>query len=128
MQPEIIIFDEPVAGLDPMGRASVVKMIDDYSKKYNATVLIISHNMEDMALIADKLLVMNKGELALFDTTENVFRQHEYLKSIGLNVPMVTQIMLLLKEKGIDIPDNIFTVNQAVDYLLNYKNGGSQNA
>ena len=120
MQPEIIIFDEPVAGLDPMGRASVVKMIDDYSKKYNATVLIISHNMEDMALIADKLLVMNKGELALFDTTENVFRQHEYLKSIGLNVPMVTQIMLSLRKKGVNIPDDIFTVEKAVDYLMSF--------
>ena len=128
MQPEIIIFDEPVAGLDPFGRASVVKMIDDYSKKYNATVLIISHNMEDMALIADKLLVMNKGELALFDTTENVFRQHEYLKSIGLNVPMVTQIMLSLREKGINIPDDIFTVEKAVDYLMTFVKGGNHNA
>lgn len=128
MQPEIIIFDEPVAGLDPMGRASVVKMIDDYSKKYNATVLIISHNMEDMALIADKLLVMNKGELALFDTTENVFRQHEFLKSIGLNVPMVTQIMLSLREKGINIPDDIFTVEKAVDYLMTFVKGGNHNA
>ena len=128
MQPEIIIFDEPVAGLDPIGRASVVKMIDDYSKKYNATVLIISHNMEDMALIADKLLVMNKGELALFDTTENVFRQHEYLKSIGLNVPMVTQIMLSLREKGINIPDDIFTVEKAVDYLMTFVKGGNHNA
>ena len=128
MQPEIIIFDEPVAGLDPMGRASVVKMIDDYSKKYNATVLIISHNMEDMALIADKLLVMNKGELALFDTTENVFRQHEYLKSIGLNVPMVTQIMLSLREKGVNIPDDIFTVEKAVDYLMTFVKGGNHSA
>ena len=128
MQPEIIIFDEPVAGLDPMGRASVVKMIDDYSKKYNATVPIISHNMEDMALIADKLLVMNKGELALFDTTENVFRQHEYLKSIGLNVPMVTQIMLSLRKKGVNIPDDIFTVEKAVDYLMTFVKGGNHNA
>lgn len=128
MQPEIIIFDEPVAGLDPMGRARVVKMIYDYSKKYDATVLIISHNMEDMAIIADKLLVMNRGELALFDTTENVFRQHEFLKSIGLNVPMVTQVMIALKEKGINIPDNIFTVDKAVDYLLSLTKGGNHSA
>lgn len=128
MQPEIIIFDEPVAGLDPIGRSRVIKMIDDYSKKYNATVLIISHNMEDMALIADKLLVMNKGELALFDTTENVFRQCDFLKSIGLSVPMVTQIMLALKDKGLEIPNNIFTVDSAVDYLLNFTKGGNHNA
>ncbi len=128
MQPEIIVFDEPVAGLDPKGRADVVKMIGDYRDKYDATVLIISHNMEDMALIADKLLVMNKGELALFDTTNNVFRQHDFLKSIGLNVPMVTQIMLALKEKGVNIPDDIFTVDRAVDYLLTLLKGGNQNA
>ena len=99
MQPEIIVFDEPVAGLDPRGRADVIKMISDYRNKYNATVLIISHNMEDMALIADKLIVMNKGEMVLFDKTESVFKEYGLLKSIGLNVPMVTQVMLSLKEK-----------------------------
>ena len=103
-------------------------MISDYSKKYNATVLIISHNMEDMAQIADKLIVMNKGELALFDTTENVFNQHEFLQSIGLNVPMVTQVMLKLKEMGVKIPVNILTVNQAVEYLLSLLKGGNINA
>lgn len=128
MQPEIIVFDEPVAGLDPKGRNDVVKMISDYRDKYNATVLIISHNMEDMALIADKLIVMNRGELALFDTTENVFKQHELLKNIGLSVPMVTQIFLLLKEMGMDIPDNIFTIDSAVDYLLSAYKGGNNNA
>ena len=128
MQPEIIVFDEPVAGLDPRGRADVIKMIYDYSNKYGATVLIISHNMEDMALIADKLIVMNKGELVLFDTTENVFKQHEFLKDIGLNVPMVTQVMLALKEKGLSVPDDIFTVDRAVDYLLTLSKGGNHNA
>ncbi len=128
MQPEIIVFDEPVAGLDPKGRNDVIKMISDYRQKYNATVLIISHNMEDMAVLADKLIVMNKGELVLFDTTENVFKQHSFLKSIGLNVPIVTQVMLSLKEKGIDVPDNIFTVKKAVDYLLSVKKEADINA
>ena len=128
MKPEIIIFDEPVAGLDPKGRNDVINMISNYSKKYGSTVLIISHNMEDMALIADKLIVMNKGELALFDKTENVFKQHEFLKSIGLNVPIVTQVMLVLKEMGIDLPDNIFTVDKAVEYLLNISKGGNNHA
>ena len=128
MKPEIIIFDEPVAGLDPRGRFDVIKMISDYRKKYNATVLIISHNMEDMALIADKLIVMNKGELVLFDTTENVFRQYDLLKNIGLNVPMVTQIILKLKEMGIEIPTDIFTVDKAVECILNLSKGGNINA
>ena len=128
MKPEIIIFDEPVAGLDPRGRADVIKMISEYRNKYNATVIIISHNMEDMSIIANKLIVMNKGEMALFDDTEKVFSQYDFLKSIGLNVPMVTQIMMLLKEKGIDIPGNIFTVDKAVDYLLNLAKGGNRDA
>ena len=128
MQPEIIIFDEPVAGLDPRGRADVIKMIADYRNKYDATVIIISHNMEDMALIADKLIVMNKGEMVLFDKTENVFKQYDFLKNIGLNVPMVTQIMLKLKSMGMDIPDDIFTVEKAVDFLLNAQKGGNANA
>ncbi len=128
MQPEIIIFDEPIAGLDPRGRADVVKMIADYRNKYNATVLIISHNMEDMAMLADRLIVMNKGEMILFDKTENVFKQHQLLTDIGLNVPMVTQIMLQLKEMGMEIPDNIFTVQSAVDYLLSITKGGGENA
>ncbi len=126
MQPEVIIFDEPVAGLDPKGRNDIINLISGYSHKYNATTLIISHNMEDMALISDKLIVMNKGELALFDTTDNVFRKHDFLQSIGLNVPMVTQVMLKLKEMGIKIPDDIFTVEKAVDYLLTL--GGNHNA
>ena len=121
------MFDEPVAGLDPKGRADVIKMITDYRNRYNATVLIISHNMEDMALIADKLIVMNKGEMALFDTTDNVFKQHDLLKSMGLNVPIVTQVMFLLKEKGINVPNDIFTVDRAVQYLLDLK-GGNKNA
>lgn len=128
IKPEIIIFDEPVAGLDPKGRADVIKMIYDYSKQYNATVLIISHNMEDMALITDKLIVMNKGELVLFDKTYNVFKRYDFLKSIGLNVPMVTQVMLILKKKGLNIPDDIFTVDSAVDYLLSKVKGGNHNA
>lgn len=128
MKPEIIVFDEPVAGLDPKGRADVVRMIGDYRDKYNATVLIISHNMEDMALIADKLIVMNKGEMVLFDKTENVFKQYDFLKSIGLNVPIVTQVMLSLKNKGINVPDDIFTVDRAVDYLLTLTKGGNRNA
>ena len=103
-------------------------MIADYRNKYDATVIIISHNMEDMALIADKLIVMNKGEMVLFDKTENVFKQHEFLKSIGLNVPMVTQIMLVLKQMGMDIPDDIFTVDKAVEFLLRLAKGGNTNA
>ena len=128
MRPELIVFDEPVAGLDPKGRRDIVKIIADYRKAYNATVLIVSHNMEDMAILTDKLLVMNTGELALYDTTENVFRQREQLREIGLNVPIVTRVLDKIGEKGFKMPDDIFTVDRAVEYLLSLKKGGADNA
>lgn len=127
MRPQVIIFDEPIAGLDPKGRFDVIKMIENYSKAYNATVIIISHNMEDMAVLADKLLVMNNGCLAMFGKTEEVFSKGEELRSMGLNVPMVTRVLAELKKKGLDIPDNIFTVKAAVDCLCSIRKDGGVN-
>ncbi len=124
MNPKVIIFDEPIAGLDPIGRKSVIKMIEDYRKRYNATVIIISHNMEDMAQLADKLLVMNKGKLIKFDTVANVFGDDQTLKSIGLNVPIVTKVFSNLKEKGFPVSKKIFTIEDAVSYLLELKERG----
>lgn len=121
MKPEVIIFDEPVAGLDPKGREDVIKMIYDYRNAYDATVLIVSHNMEDMALIADKLLVLAKGELLAFDKTENIFKNKEILNKAGLNPPIVTRVMDILRQKGIDVPDDVFTVAKAVDFLSKRK-------
>ena len=128
MQPQIIIFDEPIAGLDPKGRNEVIKMIADYRKAYNATVIIISHNMEDMALLADKLLVLNKGKVEMFDTVKNVFSNYERLKKIGLSVPIVTEIMRSIKQKHPQIRDDIYTVDEAVNYLKNLGKGGGANA
>ncbi len=124
MRPRVIVFDEPVAGLDPKGRTDVVKMISDYRDAYDATVIVISHNMEDMALIADKLLVMNKGKCAMFDKTERVFARADELKEMGLSVPMVTQVFYALKKMGAEVPDDILTVQAAVEYLT----GGGANA
>jgi energy-coupling factor transport system ATP-binding protein len=128
MNPKIVVFDEPIAGLDPIGRKNVIKMIEQYRNANNATVLIISHNMEDMAQIADKLLVMSKGNLVKFDTTSNVFSDYESLKEIGLNVPTVTNVFNILKSKGLPIKYPILTINDAVKCLLELKNGGSTNA
>ena len=128
MQPQIIIFDEPIAGLDPKGRNEVIKMIADYRKAYNATVIIISHNMEDMALLADKLLVLNKGKVEMFDRVKNVFSNYEKLKEIGLSVPIVTEIMRNIKRKYPQIRDDIYTVDEAVKYLKNLSKGGDANA
>lgn len=117
MRPKVLILDEPIAGLDPKGRRQIVEMVRQYRKNYNATVLIISHNMEDMALLADKLLVLNGGKLWAFDTVYNVFSRGVQLKEIGLNVPMVTNVLLALKEKNPDIRTDIFTLDEAVEYL-----------
>ncbi len=127
MQPKVIIFDEPIAGLDPKGRKEILQIINNYRKAYNATVIVISHNMEDMAMFADKLLVMNKGKLVAFDTTENIFSNAKMLKSIGLNVPIVTEIFEILKKKGLTVDKNILTVNDAVSFLSTCKKGGKAN-
>ena len=127
MNPKIIVFDEPTAGLDPKGREEIIEVIYNYRKATGATVIIISHSMEDMAQITDKLLVMSKGSLVMFDKTENVFKNGEKLRKIGLNVPIVTRVFDVLKEKGFEIPDDVFTVERAVEVLKQIK-AGDRNA
>ncbi|MBE6797957.1 MAG: energy-coupling factor transporter ATPase [Ruminococcaceae bacterium] len=124
MNPEIIVFDEPTAGLDPSGRQMVIDIIKNYRDTYNAAVIIVSHSMEDMAVLADKILVMNSGKVAMFDTPQNVFSRNEELKQIGLSVPAVTKVCEILREKGIDLPKSIITVSDAVQHLLKLKQGG----
>lgn len=123
MQPEVIVFDEPTAGLDPKGRNQIIDIIKDYRDRFNATVVIISHSMEDMALLADKLLVMNKGEKYMFGTPKEIFANREKLLNCGLDVPMVTSVILLLREKGIDLPIDIITVEEAAKAILKLKRG-----
>lgn len=127
MRPQIIIFDEPIAGLDPKGRQDVMQIISNYRKATGATVIIISHSMEDMAMFTDKLLVMAGGRLVMFDKTENVFKNGDVLREIGLNVPIVTRVFYELKNKGIDLPLDVFTVDKAVEVLKNIK-AGDRNA
>jgi len=127
MRPKIIVFDEPTAGLDPKGRQDIIKIINDYRTAFNATVIIISHSMEDMAVMADKLLVLSKGEVVMFDDTEKVFAQGDRLRSIGLNVPIVTRVFDALRQRGIDLPQDVFTVSRAVEVLKQIK-AGDRNA
>lgn len=128
MRPEILVLDEPTAGLDPAGRELLISRIIEYRDTTNATVFIVSHSMEDIARISDKVLVMNRGELAMFDKTEKVFSNSETLENIGLNVPQVTKIMSKLKENGININGDVLTVDGAVNAILALKNGGAINA
>lgn len=127
MRPEIIVFDEPTAGLDPAGRESVIEIINNYRAATGATVIVISHSMEDMALIADKIIVMNNGKLFMFDTVENVFSNGDELRKIGLNVPIVTRVFDELRGRGIPLPENVFTVKRAVEEITALK-AGERNA
>ena len=117
MQPELLVFDEPTAGLDPQGRQAIFKAIKDYRKDNAASVIVVSHSMEDMALLCDKILVLNEGEVFAFGKTEEIFSKAEELKKIGLNVPMISSVFAELRSKyGIE-SENIITVASAHAFL-----------
>ncbi|MBQ8795925.1 MAG: energy-coupling factor transporter ATPase [Clostridia bacterium] len=113
MEPEVLILDEPTAGLDPVGKDVLLSQIEAYHKESGNTVLLVSHNMEDIARISDRVLVMNDSHLIMLDTPENVFSRVEELKSIGLRIPEITEITIKLKEAGVPLRDGILTVEQA---------------
>ena len=117
MQPEILILDEPTAGLDPMGREILLSQIVRYHKEMGNTVLLVSHSMEDIARVADRVIVMNNSKLMMFDTTKEVFARGDELENYGLKVPQITRIMQSLKQRGYDIPDGILTVDEALETL-----------
>ena len=117
MEPEVLILDEPTAGLDPMGREILLSQIVNYHKEKGNTVLLVSHSMEDIARVADRILVMNHSKLAMLDTTKAIFARGDELETMGLKVPQITKIMQALKAKGIDVPDGVLTVDEALGVL-----------
>ncbi len=119
MDPDVLVLDEPTAGLDPKGRDLLLSQIMNYHRKRKNTIFIVSHSMEDIARIADRIIVMNKGRMEMLDTPERIFSQASKLESMGLRVPQVTKIMLTLKEKGYDLPDSVLTVEQAFIEVVN---------
>ncbi len=124
MEPEVLILDEPTAGLDPMGRAEILGNIEAYRKSRNATVMMVSHSMEDVARLTDRLLVMNGSHLVMDGTPAEVFVHAQELLDMGLNIPQVTQVFLHLKQMGLDVP-NVYTIDQAVDVLKRLKGGAA---
>lgn len=122
MDPEVLILDEPTAGLDPKGRDILLSQISAYHKSRNNTVLLVSHSMEDITRISDKILVMNKGNLFAYDEMKKIFQMGDKLEEIGLQIPQITKIMIELKKKGLDVPTDIFTVEQAMTEILNIRN------
>ena len=122
----MLILDEPTAGLDPSGRAEILANIETYRKAKNATILMVSHSMEDVARLTDRLLVMSGSKLAMDGTPDEVFVHAQELVEMGLAIPQVTQVFMKLREKGLDVP-NVYTIEQGVEALKKLK-GGAPNA
>ena len=126
MEPEVLILDEPTAGLDPVGRSEILGNIEAYRRARNATIMMVSHSMEDVARLTDRLLVMNGSRLAMDGTPAEVFTHAEELVSMGLNIPQVTQVFLHLQKLGLDVA-NVYTIEQAVSEIKRLR-GGAGNA
>ena len=118
MRPELLILDEPAAGLDPRGRDAIFNNIVEYQKKSGSTVLIVSHSMEDMARYCDRLIVMSGAKILLEGECREIFTRADELSAVGLDVPQITRLMLALKEKGIELDTSVFTVEEALEEIL----------
>lgn len=118
MEPQILILDEPTAGLDPKGRDDILEQIKVLHDEYKMTIILVSHSMEDVGKLAERIIVMNNGEVALEGTPSEVFKEVETLERIGLAVPQVTYLMRALREKGFDVSDEIYTISQGKEELL----------
>ncbi len=118
MNPEVLVLDEPTAGLDPMGREVLLSQIMRYHRERQNTVLLVTHSMEDIARVADRIVVMHKGDLVMFEPTRRVFSQGERLTQWGLSVPQITAIMQELRRRGLDVPEGVLTVDEAFRALL----------
>ena len=123
MRPKVLILDEPTAGLDPAGRESSLENIRQYHRSTGATVLLVSHSMDDIARIADRLIVFSDGRVVLSGTPAEVFEHAGELKSMGLTVPTATEIALALRQRGVDITESVYTVKYLQKLLLTGKEG-----
>ena len=120
MEPEVLILDEPTAGLDPKGREVILSLVKNYQTQTGCTVILVSHSMEDIARVADKVIVMNKGRVEMYGDVKTVYADCDRLSAIGLNVPQVTKVFSLLKEKGLEFSDDVYTVGQGFNVLSEY--------
>ena len=123
MQPEILILDEPTAGLDPQGKDDILDLIEKLHRERKITVIVVSHSMEDMGKYAERLIVMDSGCVAYDGTPEEVFSHYKELEKIGILAPQVTYVVEGLAKKGIRLPHNAINVKQAADAILAYRKG-----
>ena len=124
MEPEVLILDEPTAGLDPAGREEILQNIETYRKTKNATILMVSHSMSDVARLTDRLIVMNRSSVAMDGTPTQVFAHAEELVEMGLDIPELTRVFLRLRKMGLDVP-MVYTMEQAVAALTALKGGNA---
>lgn len=126
MKPSILVLDEPTAGLDPMGREQILARIKSFHEQTGGTVILVSHSMEDIARFAHRVLVMNGSKIEMFGTVDEVFSHSDRLIEIGLEVPDITRIFMKLKERGLEVPKNIYSVEQGAEVLrkLYYESRG----
>ena len=124
MRPEVLVLDEPAAGLDPIGRTSIFGGIKKYASATGAAVIIVSHSMEDMAKYCDDIIVMSSSRLVMTGDRNEIFSRAASLESIGLDIPEITKLMMILRENGVDVPDNIYTVDDAEKAILDVLGGG----
>ena len=118
MRPKVLVLDEPTAGLDPKGRDDILDQVAYLHKQSDMTVILVSHSMEDIARYADRIIVMNKGEVMYNDKPKNVFAHYRELEKVGLAAPQVTYIMHDLKESGLDVKTDVTTVEEAAEEIL----------
>ena len=118
MEPKVLILDEPTAGLDPRGRDRILGMIQELHAKGGTTVIMVSHSMDDVARLATRLIVMSKGKLVATGTPREIFSQVEMMESIGLGVPEAAKLCAMLREKGIDVPNDLYTTEEVRDYIM----------
>lgn len=121
MEPEILILDEPTAGLDPLARNNILSLISNLHMERKITVIFVTHSMEDIARVAGKIMVMADGKIAMFDTPERVFAQADRLHEIGLDVPQISTVVSRLRTMGVDLGEGIYTVEAAKNAILRYK-------
>ncbi len=125
MNPEVIVLDEPAAGLDPAGRKSLIDMIKAYRDSTGSTVIMVTHNMEDIARIAERLIVINRGKIALDGTVDEVFSRSDDLVQWGLKVPEITEVFTRLHNMGCNVPRGVYTVDEGVKILSRVMRGGA---
>ena len=124
MQPKVLVLDEPVAGLDPVGRAEILALIKQLQQDVSPTIIMVSHNMDDIAVLADRIIAMHNGRIELDGTPEEVFCNREKIKEIGLDLPLATRLRDKLVESGVSLPDGIVTPKQLEKALSDLKQGG----